>query len=85
MDISDAMNVVHQMLIVTVKVVGPMLLVGMSIGLIISIFQAATQIHEQTITFVPKLIAIGIMLFISGSYMMETLMEFMKSVFKLML
>lgn len=85
MDISDAMNVVHQMLIVTVKVVGPMLLVGMSIGLIISVFQAATQIHEQTITFVPKLIAIGIMLFISGSYMLETLMEFMKSVFELML
>lgn len=85
MDISDAMNVVHQMLLVTVKVVGPMLLVGMSIGLIISIFQAATQIHEQTITFVPKLIAIGIMLFISGSYMMETLMEFMKSIFNLML
>lgn len=85
MDISGAMNIMHQMLMVTVKVVGPMLIVGMSVGLIIAIFQAATQIHEQTITFVPKLIAIGLMLLMSGSYMIENLVEFTKNIFKLML
>ncbi len=85
MDISAAMNVVQQMLIVTVKIAGPILLVGMSVGLIIAVFQAATQIHEQTITFVPKLIAIGLMLLLAGSYMIESLVEFTKNIFRLML
>jgi flagellar biosynthetic protein FliQ len=85
MDISAAMNVMQQMLLTIAKIAGPILLVGMSVGLIIAIFQAATQIHEQTITFVPKLIAVGLMLFMGGSYMMESIMEFMQNIFKLML
>lgn len=85
MDISAAMNVMHQMLVVTVKIAGPILLVGMSVGLIIAVFQAATQIHEQTITFVPKLIAIGLMLFLGGSYMIESLIGFIQNIFRLML
>lgn len=85
MDISTAMNVIQHMLFVIIKIAGPILLVGMSVGLIIAIFQAATQIHEQTITFVPKLIAIGFMLFLGGSYMMENIINFMQSIFQLML
>lgn len=80
-----AMSIMSRMMIVILKVVGPMLLVGMSIGLIISIFQAATQIHEQTITFVPKLVAIGIILLIGGSYMTENMLDFVKYIFDMML
>ncbi len=85
MDISDAINIIHQMLMVTTKVVGPLLIVGMAVGLIIAVFQAATQIHEQTITFVPKLLAIAIMLLLTGSYILENLIEFTKNIFNLML
>ena len=85
MDISDAINIIHQMLMVTIKVVGPLLIVGMAVGLIIAVFQAATQIHEQTITFVPKLLAIAIMLLLTGSYILENLIEFTKNIFNLML
>lgn len=58
------------------KLSAPLLLISVVIGLIISIFQAATQIHEQTITFVPKIIAIFLLLLLSGSWMLTSLTDF---------
>lgn len=54
-------------------VAAPMLLSTLIIGLIISIFQALTQINENTLTFVPKMIVIGIVLIIAGPWMLDTL------------
>ena len=54
----------------------PMLLVALVIGLIISIFQAATQINEQTMTFVPKIVAVFVTLLIFGPWIMELLITF---------
>jgi flagellar biosynthetic protein FliQ len=54
----------------------PPLLMGMVVGLIISIFQAVTQIQEQTLTFVPKLIAVLVSLVIFGAWMLNILMGF---------
>jgi flagellar biosynthetic protein FliQ len=68
-----------------VKLAGPVLVVSMVVGILISILQAATQIHEQTITFVPKLIVIGLILMIMGSNMMETLCDFTIHIFNTML
>ena len=85
MDISSAINIIAQMLIVTLKISAPVLLIGMAVGLIIAVFQAATQIHEQTLTFVPKLIAVGVIFFVAGSYMLETLIAFMRNMFTLMI
>ena len=51
-----------------VKIAGPILLASVVIGLIVAIFQAATQIHEQTLTFVPKLVVIAAILLLSGSF-----------------
>lgn len=62
----------------------PLLLVSIIIGLIIAIFQAATQIHEQTITFVPKIIALAILLVGTGSWMLSSLIEFFKHLMSLM-
>ncbi|MEG1027895.1 MAG: flagellar biosynthetic protein FliQ, partial [Oscillospiraceae bacterium] len=56
MDISGIMEVFQQALILTLKLSAPILILSMAIGLVISVFQAATQIHEQTLTFVPKLV-----------------------------
>ena len=68
-----------------VKVGAPILIVSMIIGLIIAIFQAATQIHEQTLTFVPKLFLTAILLIILGPWIMEVMSDFTFYVFDLML
>ena len=54
----------------------PLLLISLIVGLIISIFQTVTSIQEQTLTFVPKILAVFITLILAGSWMMNTLIEF---------
>ncbi len=54
----------------------PMLLAGMTIGLLISIFQAATQINEQTLTFIPKIVAVLVTLLIFGPWLIRLLTTF---------
>lgn len=61
----------------------PVLLISLVIGLIISLFQAVTQIQEQTLSFVPKLVAIMFALIIFGSFMMNHLISFTTNLFKL--
>lgn len=78
-------SLMYEMFGNAVKLAGPVLIVSMIVGIIISILQAATQIHEQTITFVPKLLVIGIMLLMMGSNMMETLSDFTIHIFNTML
>jgi flagellar biosynthetic protein FliQ len=60
-------------------VAAPVLLVSMAVGLLISIFQALTQIQEQTLTFVPKVIAIVLVFLLLGSWMTNNLVEFTAS------
>jgi len=81
MDVSGIMEVFQQALVVALKVSGPILILSMAVGLIISVFQAATQIHEQTLTFVPKLILIAVVFMVLGSWMTETLLEFFRFIF----
>ena len=59
----------------------PMLIIGLIVGLIISIMQATTQIHEQTLAFVPKIVAIFVALIIFGGFMLTTLTEFTTRIF----
>ena len=61
----------------------PMLGIGLAIGLIISVFQAATQINEQTMTFIPKIIGILLVLLVSGGYILSNLTEFTGRMFAL--
>lgn len=60
-------------------VAGPILLVSMIVGLMISIFQAVTQIQEQTLTFVPKMIAIILIMVILGPFISKTLIQFIET------
>ena len=55
----------------------------MVVGIVISIIQAATQIHEQTLTFLPKLVVIGVILVINGSNMLRAMQDFTKQVFEM--
>ena len=57
----------------------PLLLISLLVGLIISIFQTVTSIQEQTLTFVPKILAIFLMLVLCGSWMMNTLIQFVET------
>jgi flagellar biosynthetic protein FliQ len=66
---------------VTLMVAAPMLLVALSIGLVVSIFQAATQINETTLSFIPKLIGIFVALVIAGPWMLTVLLDYMREMF----
>ena len=59
----------------------PMLVIGVAVGLLISILQATTQIHEQTLAFVPKIVAIFIALIVFGGFMLTNLTEFTQRIF----
>lgn len=73
---TEMLAVFKEALWLILKLSAPLLLVSILIGLVVSIFQAATQIHEQTLTFVPKIIAIVLLLAVSGSWMLTNLTEF---------
>ena len=59
-------------------VAAPVLLTILAVGLVVSIFQAATQIHEATLSFVPKIIAAVAVLVIAGPWMLSTLVEYLQ-------
>lgn len=66
---------------VTMMVAAPMLLVALGIGLLVSIFQAATQINETTLTFIPKLIGIMISIVLGGPWMLSIMLDYMREMF----
>jgi flagellar biosynthetic protein FliQ len=66
---------------VTLMVSAPLLLVALIVGLLVSIFQAATQINEATLSFIPKLIAIFIALVVAGPWMLSVMLDYMRQVF----
>ncbi|WP_019638065.1 flagellar biosynthesis protein FliQ [Paenibacillus fonticola] len=65
-----------QAVFTVLKVSAPMLVIGLSVGLIISIFQATTQIQEQTLAFVPKIIAVLLALLLFGPWILTTMVDF---------
>lgn len=73
----------YDVFVLVIQLAGPLLVISMLVGILISIIQAATQIHEQTITFVPKLLVICIILVFSGNRMLEMLQDFTMRVFRL--
>ncbi len=74
--ISVAREAIWTVLIVS----APMLLIGMVVGLVISIIQATTQIHEQTLAFVPKIIAVLVSIVVFGPWMLHTTLYFFQKV-----
>ena len=66
---------------ITLMVAAPMLLVALIIGLIVSIFQAATQINESTLSFIPKIIGVCVVLVIAGPLIMEMLVDYTRALF----
>ncbi|AVY94441.1 MULTISPECIES: flagellar biosynthesis protein FliQ [Microvirgula] len=69
-------NLVQNALFILIIVAAPMLLVALGVGLLVSVFQAATQINEMTLTFIPKLLAMFLVLVLAGPWMLRTLIEY---------
>lgn len=82
MQTHDVGAVMQKALFTTLMVGGPIVLVSMAVGLVISIFQAATQINEATLTFVPKLVVVCLVLIILGPGMVSSLTDFTRYVFE---
>ena len=72
----EILTFLRDALFTCLKVAAPLLIVSILVGLAVSIFQAATQVNEQTLTFVPKIIAIALVLIALGSWMMSTMVDF---------
>ena len=64
------------------KVAAPILIVSILVGLVISIIRAATSINEQTMTFVPKLVVIGLIMIIFGGWMLQQMVDFVERIFE---
>ncbi len=75
------MNMGRHAMEVTLMISAPMLLTALVIGLVISIFQAATQINEATLSFIPKLVGIFLALIIAGPWMLTVMLDYMREVF----
>lgn len=75
------MSMTYQALKVALVMAGPLLLVTLIVGLVISIFQAATQINEMTLSFIPKLLAVGAALVLLGPWLISTMVDYIQTLF----
>ncbi|MBD5118131.1 MAG: flagellar biosynthesis protein FliQ [Clostridiales bacterium] len=83
MDTAQVMDLLREAVGVAIRLCSPMLLLAMLVGVVVAIFQAVTQIHEQTIGFVLKLIVVVAVLLLGGAWMMDTLQDYTYQIFTL--
>ena len=80
MNAETVMDMGQQAIFTMLLIAAPLLLTALIIGLIVSIFQAATQINEQTLSFIPKLVGIFVVLILLGPWMLTVLTDYLRSV-----
>ena len=80
---TNVVEIAVQTMIISAKLCAPILLVSLAVGLLVSLFQSVTQIQEVTLTFVPKLIGVGLVLMLSGHWMMSELIGFTNRLFEM--
>jgi flagellar biosynthetic protein FliQ len=78
---TQVVHLAFQVMKISFELAAPTLLTALAIGFLVSLFQSATQIQEFTLSFVPKVIGIGIVLLISGTWMMHTMVTFTQQLF----
>ena len=79
---TDVTEIATQTMLVGAKCAAPILLTALLVGFMISLFQAATQIQEPTLSFVPKMIAVAIALLVTGNWVLNTLVSFTNQLFE---
>jgi flagellar biosynthetic protein FliQ len=75
------MELAHRMLLVTSMIAAPLLLIALITGLVIGMLQAATQINESTLSFIPKLLLLVLTLFVSGPWILRVLSDFTRDLY----
>lgn len=75
------LGLIDQMLWTTALIAGPILLAALAVGLVVGVIQAATSVNEQTLTFVPKLAVIALVLVVMGGSMLALLSDFLREIF----
>ncbi|MGA2470919.1 MAG: flagellar biosynthesis protein FliQ [Solirubrobacteraceae bacterium] len=81
MDQNTAVNLATQAMTLAMEVGGPLLLVGLSVGLVVSLFQAVTQIQEQTLSFIPKIVGIGVVIVVLGPWMLQQIVSYTQALY----
>ena len=76
------MSLTYHALKIALYIAGPLLLATLVVGLLISIFQAATQINEATLSFIPKLVAAFLILLLAGPWMLQLLVDYIRRLFE---
>lgn len=83
MDTAAVTDLLRDGVTVVIKLAGPMLLLSMVVGVLIAVFQAVTQIHEQSLSFILKVVVILVVLLIGGGWMLDTLQDYTRQIFSL--
>ena len=81
MDSAMVVELAREALWMTMLISSPLLVVGLAVGLLVGIFQAATSINEQTLSFIPKVVCMGITMALAGSWMINTMVDYTKGIF----
>ena len=81
MNTDQVINLATHAMTLAMEVGGPLLLVGLVVGLLVSIFQAATQIQEQSLSFIPKIIGVAVMIVVLGPWMLNQLVAYTEGLF----
>ena len=74
--------IAEETVLVAIKLIAPILLSSLAVGLLVAMFQAATQINEQTLTFIPKLATIIIVLMIAGPWMLQVIIDYFQDLIR---
>ncbi|OGT70852.1 MAG: EscS/YscS/HrcS family type III secretion system export apparatus protein [Gammaproteobacteria bacterium RIFCSPLOWO2_02_FULL_56_15] len=77
----SVMTIGQQAVGITIMVSAPLLLAALVVGLLVSIFQAATQINEMTLSFIPKLLAMFVVMVLAGPWILDVLLEYMRQLY----
>jgi flagellar biosynthesis protein FliQ len=80
---TQVLHIAWMAILVTVKLAAPILAVTLGVGLFVSILQSATQVQEATLTFVPKLAGVALVIVLAGNWMLNTLIDFTHELFRM--
>lgn len=80
---TEVLQIAQQAIVITLKLSAPILIVSLAIGMVISLFQAVTSIQEMTLSFVPKLAGIALVIAVSGAWMLQQLVSYSTELFNM--
>ena len=81
MNQDTVINLATQAMMLALKIAGPVLLLGLIVGLLVSIFQAVTSIQEQSLSFIPKIIGVAVLIVVLGPWMLNQLVSYAQNLY----